>query len=79
MDKAAVKILINAFACFFGNGENRVGIRADEHEAGLSERKQSCKAVKQIHGHGDKRIDRAFFDDGKDDVSLPEASAPKPP
>ena len=37
MDKAAVKVLVNAFARFFGNGENRVGICADKHEAGLSE------------------------------------------
>jgi hypothetical protein len=50
------------------HGEDRVGVRADEHEAGLPKGEQAGKAVQQVHGNGYQRIDGALFEYGEDDA-----------
>ena len=48
-----------------GDRQDGIGVRAQEHEARLSQGEQSGEAVEQIHGHGDQCIDRALFQHGE--------------
>ena len=62
--RAAVEV-INLILGSHGNGENGVGIRAQQHEARLSQREQAGEAVEQVHGNGHQRIHRTLFQHGK--------------
>ena len=62
--RAARVILVNSHALRHRNGEDGVGIGAYQHEACLAQGKQAGKAVEQVHGNGDQRIDRALLQHG---------------
>ena len=59
----AVKILVYARALGDRDAQHRVGIRAEEHKARLTEGEKARKAVEQVHRNGDEGIDRRLFDD----------------
>ena len=66
VDARTLEEVIHAIARGVRDHEDRVGIRAEEHEARLTEREQAGKAVEQVHGHGDERVHRTLFDDRKE-------------
>ena len=62
--RAAVEV-VDLILGGHGNGQNGIGIRAQQHEARLSQREQAGEAVEQVHGNGHQRIHRALFQHGK--------------
>ena len=65
LNKPAVIILIHDGPALHRDGEDRVNIGADHHEARLAEREDARKAVQQVHGYRHQRVGRAFFQHGK--------------
>ena len=63
-----VIVLIHAVYALGRDGEDGVGVGADEHEARLAEREEAREAVEQVHGHGDQGVDRALAHDGDEHV-----------
>ena len=61
----AVIEIVHRFPVRRGNGENGVGVSAQQHEARLSQRKQAGEAIEQVHGHRHQRVNRALFQDGE--------------
>ena len=70
VDARTLEEVIHAITRGVRDHEDRVGIRAEEHEARLTEREQAGKAVEQVHGHGDERVHRTLFDDRKEQDPL---------
>ena len=68
LDESALKLLIHARALGDWDAEHGVGIRAEQHEARLTEGEQAREAVEQVHRDGDEGIDRGLLDDLDDDV-----------
>ena len=54
-------ILIHRVPGIGGNGENRVGIRADQHKPGVTQGKQPRKPIQQVHGHCRQGIHAALL------------------
>ena len=63
---AAVRIaLIDQRLVLHRNGQDGVGVRAQQHKARLAQGEQACKAVQKVHGHGYQRVDRALTQDNQ--------------
>ena len=62
VDARTLEEVIHAVTRSVRDHEDRVGIRAEEHEARLTEREQAGKAVEQVHRNRNKRVDGAFFE-----------------
>ena len=63
LDRPAIKILIDRAVLVGRDGKNGIGIRANEHEACLTQREQPGKAVEQVHGHTHQGVDGPFLQD----------------
>ena len=68
LDESALKLLVHARTLGDRDAEHGVGIRAEQHEARLTEGEQAREAVEQVHRDGDEGIDRGLLDDLDDDV-----------
>ena len=66
VDGGAVIDIVDRIPLGNGDGQNRVGIRPQQHEARLSQGKEAREAVEQVHGHRHQGVDRAFFQGGED-------------
>ena len=66
VDGGAVVDIVDRVPLGGGNGQNRVGIRAQQHEARLAQGEQAREAVEQVHGNRHQGVDRALFQGGED-------------
>ena len=62
LDESALKLLIHARTLGDRDAEHGIGIRAEEHEARLTEGEQAREAVEQVHRDGNEGIDRGLLD-----------------
>ena len=65
----AVIVLIDLLLGLYGDGEDGVGIGADEHEARLTKREQARKPVEQVHRDRHQSVDGTLFEYGKEHMS----------
>ena len=65
LDQAPVKVLVYRVPGLGGDGEDAVGIGADQHKARLAQGKQAGKAVEQVHGDRHQGVDGALFEHHK--------------
>ena len=56
-----VVVLIDHIPGLGGDGEDGVGVSADQHEAGVPQGEQAGKAVEQVHGYGGQGVDGALL------------------
>ena len=61
LDGGAAEEVIDLILRREGHHEDAVGIRAEEHEARLTEGEQTREAVEQVHRNGHERIHRGLF------------------
>ena len=58
---AAAEEVIHLVLIGHGDGEDGVGIRAQEHEARLAQGEEPREAVEQVHGYRHQGVHRALF------------------
>ena len=63
---AAVIVLIDRGTLGHGDRQDRIAVSAHEHKARLAQGEKARKAVQQVHGDRDQRINRAFLQHGDD-------------
>ena len=65
-ERSAVKILVDARPARRRDGQNSVGISAEQHKARLAKGEKPREAVEKIETHRQQRIDGRFLDHGRE-------------
>ena len=68
VDGGALVDIVHTLPGRHRDGQDGVGVGAQQHEAGLAQREQAGEAVEQVHGGSHHRVHRALFQHGEEHV-----------